>query len=214
MRRDTRGAGLGPHGAGPVLACRPVGLDRPRHPLRGSPRTHPAIPLRADLPHRLGERSMVGDGSSRLRTAGQVTWLLVMAAVFLSPALQTGYWADDLYQSVFPHAVMLINKCSFFDVASNHVKSTLLAGRFFPLTAALISTVHYLISDVWQYKAYIIATSILDLFLFYLLVRKLSGRRDYACFAACVTVGLIQYRFNVDPSIGFFGQMQLLIAAL
>ena len=49
---------------------------------------------------------------------------------------------------------------------------------------------------------------------FYLLVHKLSGRRDYACFAACVTIGLIQYRITIDPSFGFFGQMQLLITAL
>ena len=86
-------------------------------------------------------------------------------------------------------------------------------GRFFPLTAALIPTVHYVFQDVWQYKAFILAASILDLILFYSLVHKLSGRRDYACFAACATIGLIQYRVTIDPSLGL-GQMQLLIAAL
>ena len=157
---------------------------------------------------------MMGDGSSRLRPRWQVIWLLGLAVFFLSPALQTGYWAEDIYQSILPRASIVLDNRTLCDVVMGHVKQTLLMGRFFPLTAALIPTVHYVFHDVWQYKAFILAASILDLFLFYLLVHRLSGRRDYACFAACVTVGLIQYRITIDPSFGFFGQMQLLIAAL
>jgi hypothetical protein len=53
-----------------------------------------------------------------------------------------------------------------------------------------------------------------NIFIFWYFVAKLSGRRDFACFAACVAVGLIPYRVAIDPSLGFFGQMQRLIAGL
>ena len=156
---------------------------------------------------------MLGNASSRLRPVWQMIWLMGLAVVFLSPALKTGYWAEDLYHSISPRASTVLYNSTPCDMVMGHVKHTLLMGRFFPLTAALITTVHYVFHDVWQDKAFILAASILDLFLFYLLVHKLSGRRDYAYFAACVTIGLIQYRITIDPSLGFFGQMQLLIAA-
>jgi hypothetical protein len=157
---------------------------------------------------------MSSDGSSRLKQSWPVIWLLGLAVVYLSPALQTGYWAEDLYQSITPRGSTVLENGTLWSFAIAHVKGTILMGRFFPLTAVLISTVHYVIHDVWYYKAYILSGSVLDLFLFYLLVQKLSGRREFACFTACVTIGLIQYRVTVDPSLGFFGQMQLLIALL
>jgi hypothetical protein len=151
---------------------------------------------------------------SRLRRTWQVIWLLGLAAVFLAPALQTGYIAEDLGQSIMPRGVSVLQNKTLSDTIQDHIKHTLLNGRFFPLTPALISTVHFVTRDAWTYKLYIVAVGVLDVFLFYLLVGKLSGRRDFACFAACVTVGLIQYRVAIDQSLGFFGQMQLLIAAL
>jgi hypothetical protein len=151
---------------------------------------------------------------ARLRPVWLVIWLLGLAAVFLAPAIQTGYWAEDLYQSMMPRGISVLDDKSLFAVASDHVKHTIANGRFFPLTPVLITTVHYVFHEAWVYKTYIVIMGILDVLLFYQLVSRLSGRRDYACFAACLTIGLIQYRVAIDPSLGFFGQMQLLIALL
>jgi hypothetical protein len=151
---------------------------------------------------------------SRLRTAWRVTWLLALAAVFLEPAIRTGYWSEDLYLSIMPRAGSVIHGNSLLGEVLNHIKVTLNIGRFFPLTPTLVTTVHYIFQDAWTYKAFIVACGILDVFLFYCLASKLGGRRDYGCFAACLTIGLIQYRVAVDPCLGFSGQMQLLIAGL
>ncbi len=152
--------------------------------------------------------------ASRLRPDWRVVGILILGAVFLAPATRTGYWAEDLYQSIMPRGFAVIDGKSVVGVALEHVQHTIKNGRFFPLTPMLITTVHYFVREAWVYKTYIVATSVLDLLLFYCLVRDLTGRRDFAGFATCLTVGLIQYRVAIDPSLGFFGQMQLLIAGL
>ena len=131
---------------------------------------------------------MLGDGSSRLRPVWQVIWLLGLAVVFLSPALQTGYWAEDLYQSIFPRASTVLDNSTLCDVVMGSVKGTLLMGRFFPLTAALIPTVHWVFHDVWQYKAFILAANILDLFLFYCTFPENTE-------PAATGQGVVQHRF-------------------
>ena len=156
----------------------------------------------------------IGEKGSRLRAGLRVAWLLALAAAFLAPAIRTGYWSEDLYQSIMPRGGSVIHKTSFLEQVATHIKITMSIGRFFPLTPALMTTVHYIIREAWAYKAFIVATGILDVFLFYCLAGKLGGRRDYGGFAACLTIGLIQYRVAVDPSLGFSGQMQLLIAGL
>ena len=152
--------------------------------------------------------------ASRTWHAGMALGLISLAAFYLAPAVGTGYWAEELYQSIMPRGSTVLEGNGPRDAAMNHVKHTLLMGRFFPLTPALITTVHYWIDDVRWYKAYIVATSLVDLALFYFLVARLTGRRGFAGFATCVTIGLIQYRVAIDPSLGFFGQMQWLIAGL
>lgn len=151
---------------------------------------------------------------SRLRASLRVAWLLALAAIFLAPAIRTGYWSEDLYQSVVPRGSSVIHQTSLVPEVARHVKATFTIGRFFPLTPALMTTVHYVFRSAWAYKAFIVATGVLDIFLLYLLASKLGGRRDYGCFAACLTIGLIQYRVAVDPCLGFSGQIQLLIAGL
>ena len=156
----------------------------------------------------------IGGEGSRLRAGSRVVWLLALASAFLAPAVRTGYWSEDLYQSVMPRGGAVIDDSSLLGQVAGHVKATMTIGRFFPLTPALITTVHYLCHDAWTYKVYLVATGVLDVFLFYGLACKLGGRRDYGGFAACLAIGLIQYRVAVDPSLGFSGQIQLLIAGL
>ena len=195
-------------GGWPATLSLATGCDVPTPPFPALAGGHPTPTRRSYVVDHL--RAI----AARSRPAWPIIWLLGLAATFLAPALQTGYWGEDLYQSIMPRGFVVLQGDGLGHTALAHVKHTMLDGRFFPLTPALITTVHYFFHDVRAYKAYIVAASILDIFLFYLLVARLSGRRDYACFAACVTIGLIQYRVAIDPSLGFFGQMQILIAGL
>ncbi len=152
--------------------------------------------------------------ATRLRAMAATALLLALALAFLWPALQTGYWAEDLCQSIAPRAQMVLQGKSFGAVVTGAIRHTLLSGRFFPLTAALMPTVHTLCTDAFQYKAFILGANLVDLLLFLTLVTRLTGRSDFGRFAACITLGLIQYRVILDPSLGFYGQMQILLAGL
>lgn len=140
--------------------------------------------------------------------------LLALATVYLVPALKTGYWAEDLCQSLVPRAQMVLDGASFGKVVVDAIRHTLLSGRFFPLSAALMPTAHYLCGDAWHYKAYILAGNLVDLLLFVGLVAQLTRRAGFAVFAGLVALGLIQFRVTLDPSLGFYGQMQILLASL
>ena len=152
--------------------------------------------------------------ASRWRSAWRVAWLLGLATAFLAPALATGYWSEDLYQSIMPRGSSAIDHTTLRQEVASHVRTTVQIGRFFPLTPTIITTCHYFLRSAWAYKAYIVATGVLDVFLLYKLASRLGGRKDFGGFAACLAVGLIQYRVAVDSSLGFAGQIQLLIAGL
>ncbi len=156
----------------------------------------------------------VEGAGTRWRAAWRVAWLLGLATAFLAPALATGYWSEDLYQSIIPRGHAAIEHTTLRQEVAHHIRTTVHIGRFFPLTPTIITTCHYFLRSAWAYKAYIVATGVLDVFLLYKLASRLGGRKDFGAFAACLTVGLIQYRVAVDSSLGFAGQIQLLIAGL
>jgi hypothetical protein len=72
-----------------------------------------------------------------------VIWLLVLAEVFLAPAVQTGYCAEDLCQSLMPRGLAVLQDETMLDVVKFHIKHTMLVGRFFPLTLSHISVLMY-----------------------------------------------------------------------
>ncbi|QDV35981.1 hypothetical protein ElP_38910 [Tautonia plasticadhaerens] len=157
---------------------------------------------------------MRGDGDSPRRAVLHLAWLIVLGSAFLAPVLGTGYWAEDLYQSMSPRASTVLNGSTYAEVIFDHVVHTLRLGRFFPLTGMLIPAVHAAFAEVWQYKAFLVGASLLDLTLFYALARTLTGRRDFAAFSSCLAVGLMQFRATIDPFIGNVGMVQILVALL
>lgn len=157
---------------------------------------------------------MIGVGESPRRAALHLAWLIALASSVLGPVLGTGYWAEDLYQSMAPRASTVLNGGTYAGVILDHVIHTVRLGRFFPLTGMLIPAVHAAFGEVWQYKAFLVGATLLDLVLFYALVRVLTGRRDFAAFSSCLAVGLLQFRATIDPFIGNVGMVQILVALL
>jgi hypothetical protein len=154
-------------------------------------------------------------GLRRFRLDWRLLGLVGLTTFYLLPALKTGYFSEDCWHSVGIVGRIVLKQCdSLVDVMISDLGGTLRMGRFFPLTPALIDTVFYFIRDVFFYKTYLIALTILDVVVFYYLIRRLSGNKDFACFASCVTVTLFQFRIFIDPLLAFYGQLQLVIACL
>ena len=150
-----------------------------------------------------------------LRLDWRLVALVGLTTFYLLPALKTGYFAEDCYHSVRVAGRIALHRTdSLLDAITKEVKGTVELGRFFPLTPTLFITVFYLIRDVATYKAYLIAVTVLDLVVFYYLVRRISGNGRFACLAGCVTLALFQFRIFIDPLLAFFGQIQLWIACL
>ncbi len=146
--------------------------------------------------------------------AWHLPFLLALTTFVLLPALKTGYWAEDLCHSVTIPGTVVLDGQGLFSQVGAHVRYTIESGRFFPLTPILITVVFVLIHDVVVYKAYIIAITLIDVILFYVLIRKLSGRAGFACFAACSVISLFQFRVFVDPFLAYYGQIQWVTAGL
>jgi hypothetical protein len=138
---------------------------------------------------------------------------LVLAAVFLSPALRTGYWAEDVILSLVP-GELKVTGMSLGEKLLERQEKYLQLGRFFPVTPVLQVLAFALTRDVVAYKAYLVAGVLLDLMLFQVWIRRLSGDADFACLATCLTIGLFQFRVYMDPILAYYGQMQLMIAAV
>ena len=154
------------------------------------------------------------DRTDRLRSGRRTAFLMGLVVAFLLPALGTGYWAEDVHHSVVVPGRQVLGGGTLLDEVVGHLKHTIEMGRFFPGTAVLISVVHFLIRDVFAYKVFLVAMTALDVLIFHRFLRGLSGRSGFASVASCLTLGLFQFRVFVDPMLGYYAQMQVVVAAL
>ena len=151
----------------------------------------------------------------RLRPDWRLLGLVGLTTFYLLPALKTGYYSEDCWHSVAIAGRVILKQCdSILGLMLEDTWGSVRMGRFFPLTPILISAVFYLIRDVVVYKSYLIAVTVLDLMVFYELVRRLTRNRNFACLAGCLTVSLFQFRVFIDPLLAYYGQIQLVIASL
>jgi hypothetical protein len=154
-------------------------------------------------------------GASSTTPLPRVDWCalcpLGLATLCLLPALTTGYWAEDAYWSCVPGELQVTGTTLAAKTLAQ-IRTSLHQGRFYPITPVLQTTVFWFARGVVAYKTFLVAGVVLDLFLFYLLIRRLSGSSGFASTASCLTVGLFQFRVFIDPILAYYGQMQLVIA--
>ena len=127
--------------------------------------------------------------------------------------METGYWGEDIYYSVIVPASPILKNISWAADTLDSIKHSMLVGRFYPITPLITALVFIIFQSVVLYKAYIIAVMLLDVSLFYVLIRRLTGRRSFAAFAAAMTVTLFQFRLTVDPILAYYGQIEWVAAA-
>lgn len=147
------------------------------------------------------------------RFAWAILSLIVLAAACLSPTLKTGYISDDNFSSLKP-GQLLVAKSNVAAWTLENVRSSMQAGRFYPLHWLPFNGVFCLIQEIFYYKIYIMFMVIGNLLLFVLFLKKLSGDTAFACLAGCLTLMLIQLRAYHDPILSFFGLLQWLMAGV
>ena len=166
----------------------------------------------ATMPHRaFGSRSR--HARRVLHRAWPLVALLGLAAVALAPALGAGYWAEDIYYSAMIPANPILHDSTWPAETLDQIQHSMRVGRFYPITPLITAVAFILFRNVVAYKAYIVAVTLLDVALFYALVRRLTGRKGFALLAGVVLVGLFQFRLTVEPILGYYGQIQWVTAA-
>jgi hypothetical protein len=142
-------------------------------------------------------------------------WLLAgalgLAVYLLFPALKTGYIDDDVFNSLVP-GVLQFHHLTFLQFTRRILGEIMVRGRFFPLAYLLTYGVFCSISNLLLYKSFIIATVILNLFLFHRFIRKTTGSDALAALSVLCTVCLVQFRIYHDPILSHNGLTQAVFA--
>jgi hypothetical protein len=139
--------------------------------------------------------------------------ILAVAAFSMVPLFWTGYVGDDSADSLIAGAIRA-EGFGIFEYTAYKVRASLRSARFFPLQMVQLCLLLYYAQDVTAYKAIVIAGVVLDVGLFYALLRRLSDSRGFAVFGACVVVTLFQFRAFFDPILSFYGLLQAVMVLM
>lgn len=157
------------------------------------------------------EASLMGGLLGRVRkTDWSLLAALAFAAFLLGPLFKTGYFGDDLMESLF-RGMLLCRRQTFLQALLTDTQAWLKAGRFFPLVLILPHSTFYLLSDVHLFKSFIFLLLLSNLALFAYLLRRLTGGLAFSAFSALLVVASFQFRAYYDPILGLYGLMQWLL---
>ncbi len=145
---------------------------------------------------------------------GRCDWRVPLVgawAVFLLfPVWKTGWLNDDLYNSSLP-GLCIYRDCSPVDDALSEIKGwTFWVARINPLIHILKNASFWLLRDLFWYKTTVIALVLLNLFVFYRLLKRLGASPDLAALCCFLAATFIQFRLFPDPVLAFNGLLQWL----
>ena len=136
----------------------------------------------------------------------------LLSLFLLSPALRTGYYAEDHAHSNV-RGLLRWQNIGLLEYVKKYSGEALAFGRFYPVTPVLIRVVHYLTQDALTYKAVLLAGTVVELVLFFLLVARWTST-GFAGLATLLVAGLYQFRLSPDPLLGYYLQIQIVGIAL
>ncbi|HBI44106.1 MAG TPA: hypothetical protein DDY78_14825 [Planctomycetales bacterium] len=132
------------------------------------------------------------------------------AVFLLFPLWKTGWLNDDLYNSSLP-GLCIYQNCSPVDDALSEINGwTFKVARINPLIHILKDASFWLLRDLFWYKTTVIALVLLNLFVFYRLLKRLGASPDLAALCCFLAATFIQFRLFPDPVLAFNGLLQWL----
>jgi hypothetical protein len=132
------------------------------------------------------------------------------AVFLLFPVWKTGWVNDDLTNSVLP-GLWIYRNCSPVEDALGEIDIwTFRVGRINPLIHVLKEASHGLLCDLFWYKTTLIAGVLVNLFVFYRLLKRLGAPPSLAALCCFLAVTFIQLRLFADPVYSMYNLMQWL----
>lgn len=150
---------------------------------------------------------------SALRPHVALLAVLGFAVVFLSPALRSDFYFDDVKNACTAGQTRLFGM-SIWHLTECIIRDSMRNGRVFPGALGLTFLVHYFFTNATAYKGFLLLLTLSNLVEFYYLLRCWKVNRPAAALGTLALVLLIQLRAFADPLLGFAGIMQLLLAQL
>jgi hypothetical protein len=136
-------------------------------------------------------------------------WLpLVFALVMLAPYLMTGFYQDDVLNSVFP-SYLALHQRTFADLLAEQAKGWMFEhGRLFPLSHTVFAW-WYLCQDLTVYRIVQVGLVLLSLWTWVRLLIALGASRRLAVACAMCALLAFQLREYHDPISSYAFMMQL-----
>src|SRR5665213_501231 len=132
------------------------------------------------------------------------------AVFLLFPIWKTGWVNDDMWNSALP-GLWIYHDCSPVEDALSEIKGwTFKVGRINPLIHVLKEASHWLLRDLFWYKTTLIAGVLVNLYVFYRLLKRLGAPPSLAALCCFLAVTFIQFRVFADPVYSFYNLMQWL----
>jgi hypothetical protein len=132
------------------------------------------------------------------------------AVFLLLPVWKTGWVSDDVYSSLLPGKWIYL-ACTPVDDAFSEIKAWMFRqGRINPLIHILRQASFWVFRDLFWYKTALVAAVLVNLYIFYRLLKRLGASADLAALCCFLAVTLIQFRVFEDPVYSFNGLMQWL----
>ena len=132
------------------------------------------------------------------------------AVFLLFPIWKTGWVNDDMWNSALP-GLWIYHDCSPVEDALSEIKGwTFKVGRINPLIHVLKEASHWLLRDLFWYKTTLIAGVLVNLYVFYRLLKRSGAPPSLAALCCFLAVTFIQFRVFADPVYSFYNLMQWL----
>ena len=142
--------------------------------------------------------------------------LITIMGLALYPYTRSGFFFDDIYNSEL-NGVLAVLHLSLAQFISKMLDLWVVqTGRFFPTSIAIVYTFWTFAEDLQIYRILQLGLVIIDIGLFWLLLRKISGSLHLASLAAFFLPILLQFNPNLDgvTSFGPLNQGVLLFVLL
>jgi len=140
--------------------------------------------------------------------------ITVYIVVSLLPLLQSGYYSDDMSNSLFRPRQELTGGSflnHFVQMNSYHIESL---GRLTPVKEFLSGAIYYYATNLFIYKALILLLVVLNVFAFGHFVKVMTGSKYFSYLLMLVIPSFFQFRLYHDPILAFGGYMQFLFLFL
>ena len=140
--------------------------------------------------------------------------ITVYIVVSLLPLLESGYYSDDMSDSLIRPQQELTGGSFlnyFVHINSDSIRSS---GRLTPTSQFLRGAISYYADTLLTYKAIILLLVVLNIFAFGHFVKVMTGSKYFSYLLMLVIPSFFQFRLYHDPILSFGGYMQFLFLFL